>query len=187
MAQRVVILRPLLTLNDTDYQLWMEQYRDTYINRDIAKLFPRLNRIKYQRFISILARLSGTIINKSDLGRILEFDESTSREYLSIAHHTFIWREILSYENSVMKSVVKMPKGYFRDTGLLHFLLRIYNEDDLLNTPYVGLSFEAFVIDELLKGLTATLVTNWRPYYYRTRSGVEVRTWILETFWRVAY
>src|SRR3990167_150040 len=165
---------PLLTLNDADYQLWMEQYRDTYINRDIAKLFPRLNKIKYQRFISILARLSGTIINKSDLGRILEFDESTSREYLFIAHHTFIWREILSYENSVIKSIVKMPKGYFRDTGLLHFLLRIYGEEDLLNTPYVGMSFEAFVIDELLKGLTATLVTNWRPSYYRTRSGVEV-------------
>jgi hypothetical protein len=81
---------------------------------------------------------------------------------------------MLSYENSVMKSIVKMPKGYFRDTGLLHFLLRIHNEEDLLSSPYVGHSFEAFVIDELLKGLTSTLITNWQAAYYRTRSGVEV-------------
>lgn len=67
-----------------------------------------------------------------------------------------------------------MPKGYFRDTGLLHFLLRIHSEEDLLNNPVVGHSFEAFIVDELMKGLTATLITNWQGSYYRTRAGIEV-------------
>ncbi len=165
---------PLLTMHEPDYRLWMQNYRDTYINRDIAKLFPQLNRSKYQRFIQMLAKLSGTIINKSDVGRILEFNESTAREYLHIASHTFIWREILSYEHSPVKSIVKMPKGYIRDSGLLHFLSRIETMDTLFESSCIGTSFEGFIMDELIKGLDATLVTNWQPYYYRTRSGVEV-------------
>lgn len=165
---------PLLTMSDIDYRLWMQNYRDTYINRDVAKLFPQLNRTKYQRFIQMLAKLSGTIINKSDIGRILEFNESTAREYLHIANHTFIWREMLSYEHSPVKSIVKMPKGYIRDSGLLHFLSGIETMDSLFEASSIGSSFEGFVMDEIIKGLDATLVTNWQPAYYRTRSGVEV-------------
>ena len=165
---------PLLTMSDQDYLLWMQNYRDTYVNRDVARLFPQLNRVKYQRFIKMLATLSGTIINKSEGGRILEFNESTAREYLHIASDTFIWREMLSYENSVIKSIVKMPKGHIRDTGLLHFLSNIQNYNALFESSTMGSSFEGFIIEELLKGLEATCVTNWESHYYRTRAGAEV-------------
>ncbi len=165
---------PLLTLSEQDYRLWMQNYRDTYINRDIAQLFPQLNRNKYQRFINILANLSGTILNKSEVGRILEFSESTARDYLQIASQTFIWRELLSYEKTNMKSIVKLPKGHLRDNGLLHFLLNIVDQEALFNSRYIGLSFESFVIEELLKGLDATTVTNWQAHYYRTRAGSEI-------------
>jgi uncharacterized protein len=165
---------PLLTLSDPNYQLWIQNYRDTYVNRDVARLFPQLNRVKYQRFIKMLANLSGTIINKSAVGRILEFNESTARDYLHIANNTFIWRELLSYENSVIKSIVKMPKGHIRDSGLLHFLLNIQDETALFESNFIGSSFEGFVIEELLKGLEATCVTNWSSHYYRTRAGAEV-------------
>ena len=165
---------PLLA-NDAAYHAqWMEQYRNTYINRDIARLFPRLNKFSYQRFLSIVSTLSGTILNKSDIARNMEVNEKTIREYLQIVDGTFIWRQLPSYEKNVMKSVIKMPKGHVRDTGLLHFLLRLNSFDDLFQSNYIGHSFEAFVIEELLKGLNASMITNWQPYYYRTRAGAEI-------------
>jgi predicted AAA+ superfamily ATPase len=165
---------PLLSLSDPEYSSWMQNYRDTYVNRDIARLFPQLNRNKFQRFITMLADLSGTIVNKSEVGRALEFNESTAREYLHIANNTFIWREILSYENSTIKSIVKMPKGYIRDPGLLHFLTGIQDMEALMKSFFIGSSFEGFVTEELLKGLESMAIVNWDARYYRTRSGVEV-------------
>ena len=67
-----------------------------------------------------------------------------------------------------------MPKGYLSDTGLLHYLLRLSTLDELYQDPIVGNSFECFVIGEIIKGLQATLITNWQAYYYRTRNGAEI-------------
>jgi hypothetical protein len=165
---------PLLEGNSSFYYQWMENYRDTYINRDIARLFPRLNKIAYRRFLTILSKLSGTIINKRDLARGIEVNEGTIKEYLNIVEGTFLWRSLNSFERNVVKSIIKMPKGYIRDTGLLHYLTRIGSFEELMEDPLVGVSFEAFVVEELLKGLQATMVTNWTPYYYRTRNGAEI-------------
>ncbi len=153
---------------------WMENYYLNYLNRDIAALFPRMNKIKYQRFIKMLSQLSSTVINRSDLGRALEVNESTVREYLTITEGTFLWRELYSYENSSIKSIIKMPKGYFRDSGLLHFLLDIHTMNDLYTHPIVGHSFEGFVIEEILKGLQASGITHLQARYFRTRKGSEV-------------
>lgn len=67
-----------------------------------------------------------------------------------------------------------MPKGYIRDTGLLHTLLRITDFNQLFNDPIVGHSFEGFIIEEIIKGLQSTMLTHWKPYYYRTRGGAEI-------------
>ena len=165
---------PLLTKNELFYHQWMENYRDTYINKDIARLFPRLNKIAYRRFLTILSKLSGTIINKRDLGRALEVNEGTAKDYLSIAEGTFLWRSLPSFERNIIKSIIKMPKGYIRDTGLLHYLTRINSLHELVEDPLVGKSFESFVIEEIIRGLESTFVTNWHPYYYRTRNGAEI-------------
>lgn len=71
---------PALQKEETFYDAWMENYRKTYIERDIAKLFPHLNRIAYRRFLMMLSKLSGTIINKRDMGRAIEVSEGTIRE-----------------------------------------------------------------------------------------------------------
>lgn len=160
---------------DTQFiQLWLENYKKTYMDRDIARLFPKLNKQAFNRFLTILSKLAGTIINKSDVARALEISEKTVREYLHIATNTFLWRPLPSYENNIIKSVIKMPKGYIRDSGTLHYLLKIHSLSDLYDHPMVGASFEAFIIEEILKGLSDTLVTNWQPYYYRTKAGVEI-------------
>jgi predicted AAA+ superfamily ATPase len=165
---------PTLKKDKTFYELWMENYRKTYIERDIAKLFPHLNKIAYRRFLMILSKLSGTIINKRDTARAIEVSEKTIREYLTIAEGTFLWRQTPSFEKNIIKSVIKMPKGHIRDTGLLHNLLGISDKEKLYEHPMVGKSFETFVIEELITGLQATMITNWFPYYYRTRSGSEI-------------
>lgn len=165
---------PVLVKNQEFYLNWMENYYHTYINRDIRKLFPRLNITTYRRFIAMLSSLTGTIINRSELGRSLDTSEVTAKEYLDIAHGTYIWRNIPSFEMSVSKSIIKMPKGIFRDTGLAHFLQKIRNMDQLNISPNVGTGFESFITEEIIKGLEAQMATGWDYFYYRTRNGAEI-------------
>ncbi len=165
---------PVLQSSDDFFYAWMENYHKTYISTDIRRLYPRLDEVKYRRFISMLASLSGTIVNKAQLGRSIDVSEMSIRDYLDIAHNTYIWRNIPSYEGSVAKSIVKMPKGYFRDSGLLHYLLNITSREQMLKSPNVGQNFESFVIEEIIKGLQSCSVKKWDYYYYRTRNGAEV-------------
>jgi hypothetical protein len=165
---------PVLEKDDRFYDAWMENYVQTYIQRDIRTLFPRLDLIKYQRFISMLAALSGTIINRSQVGRSLDISEKAIRDYLQIAEGSYVWRIIPSYEKSLSKSVVKMPKGNLRDSGLAHYIQGITQRKQLPNYPHVGSAFEAFISEEIIKGIQATENVNWNSYYFRTRNGAEI-------------
>ncbi len=165
---------PVLEKDDKFWETWMDSYVQTYIQRDIRSLFPRLDIVKYRRFISMLSSLTGTIINRSQVGRALDVSEKSIRDYLEIAEGSYVWRNIPSYEADISKSIVKMPKGNFRDIGLTNFLQGISSRNQLLNHPNVGNSFEAFVSEEIIKGIQATDTTNWHYYYFRTRNGAEV-------------
>lgn len=165
---------PVLAKNEKKYKLWMENYFRTYIERDVRRLFPKLDATKYRRFISMLSSLSGTIINRSELGRSINVSEAAIRDYLDIATGTFLWRNYLSYEKSLSKSVVKMSRGGFRDTGLLHYLQKITDLQMLDQSPYVGRFFENFICEEILKGLSALSIFNWDYRYYRTKHGFEI-------------
>lgn len=165
---------PVLQNDEFFYQQWMQSYQDTFINRDIAKLFPRLNKTAFQRFLGVLSNLSGYTINKANLARALEVSEPTINEYLHIASGTYLWRNIPSFNTNTVKTMVKMPKGHLRDSGILNYLSKIQDRDALFRSPKMGFLFESFVIEEILKGLEASMVTNWEPYYYRTYSGAEI-------------
>jgi len=165
---------PVLKKDDRFFNAWMENYFQTYVQRDIRALFPRLDLIKYQRFVSMLSALSGTIINRSQVGRSLDISEKSIRDYLEIAEGSYVWRNVPSYERSVSKSVVKMPKGNFRDSGLANFIQGINSRDRLLNYPNVGAGFEAFISEEIIKGIQATDTVNWNYYYFRTKNGAEI-------------
>jgi predicted AAA+ superfamily ATPase len=165
---------PILKKDDRFFNAWMENYFQTYIQRDIRALFPRLDLTKYQRFVSMLSALSGTIINRSQVGRSLDISEKAIRDYLEIAEGSYVWRNIPSYERSVSKSVVKMPKGNFRDSGLANFIQGINSRDQLLNYPNVGAGFEAFISEEIIKGIQASDTVNWNYYYFRTKNGAEI-------------
>jgi predicted AAA+ superfamily ATPase len=151
----------------------MTNYELTYINRDIARLFPKLDKIAFRRFISILGELSSKTLNKSDIGRSIGVTQPTISDYIDIANGTFIWRSMPYFTKNVTKRIVKMPKGHIRDTGLLHHLLRIGHLEQLQASVMAGFSFESFVIEEILKGLHDVRVQT-QAYYYRTYSGAEI-------------
>jgi predicted AAA+ superfamily ATPase len=161
--------------NDAEaLSIWMDNYFKTYIASDVRRLFPRLDALKYRRFISMLASLSGTMINKAQLGRSIDVSEVTIRDYLDIAHQTLIWRNIPAYHDVSGHALVKMPKGVLRDSGLLTFLNHIANREQLIRSPLVGQIFESYVIEEILKGMHASNIASWDYFYYRTRNGAEI-------------
>jgi predicted AAA+ superfamily ATPase len=159
---------------DAFYAMWSAQYQQTYLDRDIRRLFPNLNTDNYRRFLSMLSELSGTIINRSEVGRSLNASESAIRDYLQIAQGTFIWRNLPSLEKTVSKSIVRMPRGYLRDSGLLHHLTRVRSREQLLQRPGTGAAFEGFIIEEIIQGLSAVNPSAWDYRFYRTRAGAEV-------------
>lgn len=155
------------------YKLWMQNYMQTYLSRDIMQLFPGLNREKYRLFIKMLGHLSGSVINYSQVARSLGVSQPTVREYFQIIHGTFIWRNIPAYGKNTKKRIVKHPKGYLRDSGIINHLLHLNSIDEVLTHPSMGHSFEVMVIENIIRGLNNQSV-NFDYYYYRTGTGSEV-------------
>jgi len=103
----------------------------------------------------------------------LDVSQPTVKDYFKIAHGTFLWRTLPAYSKNVSKRVSKHPRGYFRDTGLLHHILQIPSHARLLSHPKMGSSWEGLVIEEILRSLNAAGIT-YSPYYYRTSGGAEI-------------
>jgi predicted AAA+ superfamily ATPase len=156
------------------HKQWMENYIANYVGRDIRALFPRLNIHAFKQFLTLLAQFSGHQLNMSNMARAIAVSVPTIKEYLEIIHHTFLWRNLSAYTKNPLKKVQKSKKGLFRDQGMLHHLLKIDSVDDLLLHPVAGLSFESFVIEELIRGLQATMATQLEFSYYRTVDRSEV-------------
>ena len=163
----------------------MEQYIQTYLYRDVKRLFPGLDDVRFRRFLEMLGGLSGRILNYAEVARALGVSQPTARDYFDIAHGTFLWRALPAYTRDVVKRVVKHPKGYLRDSGLLHALLRIPDGDALLSHPQMGASWEGMVVEEILRQLSALGVAH-DCAYYRTGAGAEVDLVIEGNFGRVA-
>ena len=132
------------------FAVWMENYFQTYIKRDIRGLFPGLNINTYQRFVSMLSVSSGQILNFSEFARSLDVSQPTVKQYFNIAHGTFVWRILRSYQKNAKKRVIKMPKGHMRDTGLLNYLLSISSVAAFYANPLAGRIWETFVIEQII-------------------------------------
>jgi len=176
---------PWLHPGDQFRERWVEQYIQTYLYRDVRRLFPGLDDVRFRRFLEFLGGLSGRVLNYAEVARALSVSQPTARDYFDIAHGTFVWRTIPAYTRNVLKRVVKHPKGYLRDSGLLHSLLRIPDADALLSHPQMGASWEGMVVEEILRQLSALGVAH-EYSYYRTGAGAEVDLIIEGSFGRVA-
>jgi predicted AAA+ superfamily ATPase len=177
---------PWLEPKPTFRSRWIEQYIQTYILRDVKRLFPALDDIRFRRFLEMLGGLSGRILNYAELARALGVSQPTARDYLDIAHGTFVWRTIPAFSRNVVKRVVKHPRGYLRDTGLLHALLRIPDSNALLSHPQVGASWEGMVVEEVMRQF-AGMGEPVEASYYRTSGGAEVDLVVEGNFGGVAF
>jgi len=164
---------PWLSHDNEFRRLWHHHYLDTYLLRDIAPLFPNLSQDRYRQFVQMLGHLSGTIVNYSEIARTLGISQPTARDYLHIAHHTFLWRHLPAWSQSKHKQLVKHAKGYLRDSGLLHRLLHVGDLAVLATHPQRGHSWEGMVSEVLLRNFH-NLGVRFDAYHYRTRGGAEI-------------
>ncbi len=176
---------PWIKSDDAFRSRWMEQYVQSYLFRDVKRLFPGLDELRFRRFLELLGGLSGRVLNFAEVARALEVSQPTARDYFEIAHGTFIWRMIPAYTRDALKRVVKHPRGYLRDSGLLHALLRIPDLDALLSHPQMGPSWEGMVIEELIRQLNV-LGIGHQYGYYRTGGGAEVDLVLEGSFGQIA-
>ena len=152
---------------------WMNNYQMSYLNRDIRSLFPSLNLQAYQRFLSMLADSGGEQLNYSIFARALDVSQPTVKSYFQIAQGSFLWRGLPSYEKNIKKRVSKMPKGHLVDSGINNFLLQLNNRERLYSSKRIGLLWQSFVTDQLLRMFKDHLIPV-TGYYYRTHNGDEI-------------
>lgn len=155
------------------FSLWMENYFTTYIQRDIRTLFPNLKLEAYRRFVRMLGFSSGNIINAASFSRSLDVSQPTIKTYMDIIQGTWVWQRLSPFEENVTKRIVKTPKGYIKDTGLLNWLLKLATVDDLICHPQFGRIWEGFVIEHILRSLRNNLIP-FDAFYYRTKNGAEI-------------
>ncbi|MDO8549996.1 MAG: ATP-binding protein [Ignavibacteria bacterium] len=149
---------------------WRESFIKTYLERDIPQLGLRIPAIQLRRFWTMVAHNHGKLWNASQIASSLGVTAPTVKHYLDILTDTFLVRQLAPFFENVKKRLVKSPKIYLRDSGLLHTLLNIRNTDDLLSHPGVGSSWEGFVIEQILNSTEESI----QPYFYRTGSGNEI-------------
>jgi len=149
---------------------WRANFVTTYLERDIPQLGPRIPATTLRRFWTMLAHRQGAPFNATELGRSLGIDAKTVTTYLDLMVDLLLAYRLQPLQMNVGKRLVKTPKTYLRDSGLVHTLLRLDTLDDILGHPISGASWEGHVVSNLIR--LAPLRTE--ASYYRTASGNEI-------------
>ncbi len=152
---------------------WFEAYTRTWIERDLSALKVEVSSMDMRRLWTMLAHVNGGIWNASQLASSLGVSYHTVNRYVGILERAFMVRTLRPYFVNIGKRMVKSPKIYFRDTGLLHYFLGISSAESLASHPARGASWEAFVIEELLS-LFQLRAPARQAYFLRTAGGSEV-------------
>ncbi|MEZ5538270.1 MAG: ATP-binding protein [Thiolinea sp.] len=153
--------------------LWFTSYIRTYIERDLHDISTIRNLDNFMRLYLALALRSGNLLNKADIGRDCQTDSKSLDNYLSILNNTYQVRLLKPYFNNELKRLVKMPKVYMLDSGILCHLLKITDLTELATSAGKGLIYETFVLSELVKAISYAE----KPVdisFYRTSDGKEV-------------
>jgi len=161
--------RSLLSMDDESAFQWREDYIRTFLERDIPQLGFHIPANTLGRFWRMLAHSHGQILNASKLAGSMGVSGHTIRKYIDLLEQTFIVRALQPWAGNTKKRLIKSPKIYIRDSGLLHALLDIETMEQLFAHPVYGASYEGFVIENLL-----TQLPRWQASFYRTSSGAEI-------------
>ena len=161
--------RSYLAANDAASTRWREAFAATFLERDLPQLGIRVPSETLRRFWTMIAHYHGQIWNASEFARSLGTDEKTARRYLDILSGAFVVRILAPWHNNLGKRLVKSPKIYIRDCGLLHSLLGIASPIHLEAHPKLGSSWEGFAMGEIL-----ALWEAQRSWFWSTHQGAEL-------------
>ena len=159
----------VLARDDGESFEWRRDFIRTFMERDIPGLGLNIPVPVIERLWLMLAHYHGQIVNYSKLAGAADLSVPTLKKYLSILEQTYMVRLVRPNETNLKKRLVKSPKIYLRDTGILHSLLEIEDYDHLLANPVAGASWESFAIENILAGYA-----HWRPSFVRTSNGAEI-------------
>jgi uncharacterized protein len=149
---------------------WLDDFAETFIHRDLARLGFAVSASVVRNLLSMIAHLHGGQLNSSALANSLGLTHTTVNKYLELLEGSFLIRRLPPYFINVGKRLTKSPKLYIRDSGLLHYLLRVFSLEQLRGNPSIGASWEGYVIEQIIR--EAPEFSDF--YYYRTQNGAEV-------------
>jgi uncharacterized protein len=160
------LLAPSLALSE----MWLGNFIETFLQRDIRRIGYDITIPAMERLLKVLASISGNLLNIEDISRTLGINNATIKKYLDILEGSFFIRRLLPFYVNTTKRLVRSPKIYIRDTGLMHRLLGIRDFEQLQGSIWLGNSWETYVIEEIARvGGKA-----FEYSFYRTQAGAEV-------------
>lgn len=159
-----------LALNDMNSVAWRRNFIRSYVEREIPLFGPNVPWETLESFWTMLAHNQGGLLNASKLGASLMVSAQTITRYTDLLSDLLLVRRLRPYHRNHGKRIVKAPKVYVRDSGLVHALLGLVDHNALSGHPVVGLSWEGFVIEHLLSAAPPLTI----PSFYRTSAGAEI-------------
>lgn len=163
---------------------WRQNFIRSYLERDIAQFGSRIAADTLRRFWTMLAHHQGGMLNISQLARNLGVDAKTAQSYLDLLGALLLVRRLAPWHANAGKRLVKTPKHYVRDSGLVHALLGIETKESLLSHPVLGASWEGFCIENLLSCASGQV----EAFFYRTSAGAEIDlllVWPNQQMWAI--
>ena len=173
-----------LAPSDADSMTWREVFMATYLEKDIPALGPRIPATTLRRLWTMLAHHQGELLDLSKLAAALAISGQTVSRYIDLLCDLMLVRRLPAWHGNVGKRLVRSPKVYVRDSGLVHALLGLPNLDAVLGHPIAGSSWEGFVMEQLINAAPQA-----QACFYRTSNGAEVdlvltfrnqQTWVIE-------
>ena len=160
----------LLARDDRASLRWRLDFIRSYLERDVPMFAPRLPAPTIGRLWTMLANGQGSLLNQSRLASGLGVSAPAVGRYIDLLVDLQLVRRLQPWSSNLGKRLVRSPKTYVRDSGVLHALLELETWNDVVGHPVVGPSWEGFVIENLV----AAAGERWTPYFYRTEDGAEI-------------
>lgn len=161
--------RSFLARSHPASQSWRDDFIRTFLERDIPQLGVKIPALTLHRFWTMVAHYHAQVWNGSEIGASLGVSHTTARQYLDLLTGTFVVRQLPPWFENLGKRMVKSPKVYIRDSGLLHALLRIATLQDLQAHPKLGASWEGFALEQIL-----AQAGERDAYFWATHAGAEL-------------
>lgn len=156
--------------NEEMVHRWMENFVSTYLNRDMLQLGFNASPVTIRNLWSMMAHLNGQLFNATTLGNSLGVTTPTVKRYIDFLEEAFLLKSLHPFSWNMQKRLVKTPKIYLTDTGILHHLIGVTDFDSLSGNPGIGRSWESFVFNQI----SAIKKDSLDLYFYRTHQGTEV-------------